>query len=95
MSVSNTEAIKRMLLAQPAVAYVSSLSVRDEVRRGDLEVLDVADLRIERSLHMVWPKGRSLSPGTRVFADLALRHTAVAGGCNAVLLRRSISANTA
>jgi len=79
MSVSNTEAIKRMLLAQRAVAYVSSLSVRDEVRRGELEVLDVADLRIERALHMVWLKGRSHSPSTQVFVDLALRHAMLAG----------------
>ncbi len=57
MSVSNTEAIKRMLYAQSAIAYVSSLSIKDELRRGELVVLEVERLRIERALHMVWLKG--------------------------------------
>ncbi|WP_206997002.1 LysR family transcriptional regulator [Trinickia mobilis] len=79
MSVSDTEAIKRMLLARRAVAYVSTLSVEDEVRRGELKVLNVADLRIERALHMVWLRGRSLSPSSQAFFELAVQHTAQAG----------------
>jgi DNA-binding transcriptional LysR family regulator len=70
MSVSDTVAIKRMLLAQHALAYVSSLSVKDEVQRGELIMLDVRDLRIERPLNMVWLKGRTLSPSTQAFVDL-------------------------
>jgi DNA-binding transcriptional LysR family regulator len=70
MSISDTVAIKRMLLAQHAIAYVSSLSIRDEVRRGELSILDVRDLRIERPLNMVWLKGRTLSPSTQAFVDL-------------------------
>jgi DNA-binding transcriptional LysR family regulator len=76
MSVSDTEAIKRMLLAQNAIAYVSLLSVKDELRRGELTVLEVDDLRIERPLHMVWLKGRSLSPSTQAFFDLVLARVA-------------------
>ena len=76
MSVGNTEAIKRLLVVQQAIAYVSSLSVKDEVCRGDLTVLEVADLRIDRALHMVWLKGRSPSPGTRAFFELALQYAA-------------------
>lgn len=70
MSVSDTEAIKRMLLAQHALAYVSVLSVKDELRRGELSVIEVDDLRIERPLHMVWLKGRSLSPSSQALFDL-------------------------
>lgn len=75
MSVSDTEAIKRMLLAQNALAYVSLLSVRDEVRRGELTIIEVDDLRIERSLHMVWNKGRSLSPSSQALFDLVVATT--------------------
>jgi len=74
MSVSNTEAIKRMLIAQNSIAYISSLSVRDEVRRGDLAVLNVTDLRIERALHMVVLQGRSLAPSAQAFFDLVLAY---------------------
>lgn len=74
MSVSDTEAIKRILVAQRAIAYVSSLSIREEVARGELSTLDVADMRIERALHLVWLKGHSLSPAGQAFFDLAIRH---------------------
>jgi DNA-binding transcriptional LysR family regulator len=76
MSVSDTEAIKRMLLAQHAIAYVSLLSVKDELRRGELTVLEVEELCIARPLHMGWLKGRSLSPSTQAFFDLVLAQIA-------------------
>jgi DNA-binding transcriptional LysR family regulator len=53
MSVSDTEAIKRMLIAEHSIAYISSLSVKDELRGGDLVLLAVDGLRIERPLQMV------------------------------------------
>jgi DNA-binding transcriptional LysR family regulator len=76
MSVSNTEAIKRMLMSRQSIAYVSSLSVKDEIQRGDLAALNVKDLRIERTLHMLWLKGRSFSPSTQAFFELVLKQIA-------------------
>ena len=78
MSVSNTEAIKRMLYAQSAIAYVSSLSVKDELGRGELKVLAVDNLRIERALNMVWLRGRSLSPSTQAFSEQVRRQVSAA-----------------
>ncbi|MEK6424405.1 MAG: LysR substrate-binding domain-containing protein [Burkholderia gladioli] len=70
MSVGDTEAIKRMLLAQPSLAYLSVLSVRDEIARGDLRIVEVDAPRIERALHMVWLKGRGLSPAAQALMAL-------------------------
>lgn len=75
MSVSDTEAIKRMLLARHALAYLSVLSVKDEIRRAELTTIAVDDLRIERPLHMVWMKGRSLSPSSQAMFDLVVETT--------------------
>ncbi|MGG1946919.1 LysR family transcriptional regulator [Trinickia sp. NRRL B-1857] len=72
MSVSDTEAIKRMLLSKRALAYVSALSVKEELRRGELTIIEVKDLRIERPLHMVWLKSRSLSPSSQAMFDLVV-----------------------
>jgi DNA-binding transcriptional LysR family regulator len=47
MSVSDTEAIRRMLIAQHSIACISSLSVKEELRRGELVLLAVHGLRIE------------------------------------------------
>lgn len=70
MSVSNTEAIKRMLMAEHVIAYVSSLSVADEIARGDLVRLKVTGVDITRSLHVVWLRGRSFAPSTEAFVKL-------------------------
>ncbi|MBU9382155.1 LysR family transcriptional regulator [Burkholderia gladioli] len=70
MSVSDTEAIKRLLLAQRSLAYLSRLSVSDELARCDLQLVEVDAPRIERALHMVWLKGRSLSPGAQALMAL-------------------------
>ena len=61
MSINTTEAIKH-----------AALSVRDEVRRGDLGILQVEDPRIERELYMVCLKGRTFAPSTQAFVDLVL-----------------------
>src|SRR5260370_11274094 len=74
MSVSDTEAIKRMLIAEHSIAYISSLSVKDELRRGDLVLLAVDGLRIERPLQKVWLKGRSLSPSAQPFFHMVPPH---------------------
>lgn len=70
LSISNTEAIKRMLLAQRSIAYLSSLSVKDELSRGELSSVTIKDLCIRRPLHMLRLKGRSLSPGAMAFFEL-------------------------
>lgn len=75
MSVSDTEAIKRMLLSQHALAYISTLSVTEELRRGELTIIEVEDLHIVRPLHMVWAKGRALSPSSQALFDLVASGT--------------------
>jgi DNA-binding transcriptional LysR family regulator len=69
MSLSNTEAIKRMLMANSSIGFLSMLSVKEELQRGDLALIHVRELRIEQPLHMVWLKERSLPPSAQaVFA---------------------------
>lgn len=72
MSVSNTEAIKRMLMAEPAIAFVSSLSVETELERGALVRMKVRGLKIQRDLHMIWLKVQSHSPSAAAFAEIVL-----------------------
>jgi len=80
MSVSDTEAIKRMLLSRRALAYVSALSVKEELRRAELTIIEVEDLRIERPLHMVWLKSRSLSPSSQAMFDLVVAESDAQNG---------------
>jgi DNA-binding transcriptional LysR family regulator len=82
MSVSDTEAIKRMLRANRSLAYLSVLSVKDELERGLLKTIEVSDMHIERQLHMVWLRGRSLSPSALEILKLVCpKNELVANSC--------------
>lgn len=70
MSISHTEAIKRMLLRGKSLAYLSRLSVADELRRKELATVKLIDFDIKRSLRMIWLKNRSFSPSTASFIAL-------------------------
>ena len=70
ITVGTAEALKNLLLAG-GVAWVPRLSVLPELRSGRLVELEVADLRIERRLTMIWRRGRSLGPAATRFAELA------------------------
>jgi DNA-binding transcriptional LysR family regulator len=63
-----------MLLSGKAIAYVSSLSVADEIARGDLVRLRLIGVDITRSLRVVWLKGRSFAPSTEAFVKLFDEH---------------------
>lgn len=56
--LGNTESIKSYLLNSKAMAFVSVHAVTDEVKRGDLKIIDVKDLSIKRSFYLINLQGR-------------------------------------
>lgn len=51
MTLGSTEGIKLYLAHSPACAFLSSLSVREEFKRGDLKKIHVRSLEIRRAFH--------------------------------------------
>ncbi|MGV7241643.1 LysR substrate-binding domain-containing protein [Caballeronia sp. M23-90] len=71
VSVSNTEAIKRLLRSTPgSISFLSRMSVVDELSAGVFEEVGLQHLKIERRLNLIWLKGRSLSRGATLFKAL-------------------------
>ncbi len=67
MSLASTEAIKRAVAAGVGVAIVSELAIRNEIASGQLVVLPLKDLKIERPLHRVELKGKDRSATAKAF----------------------------
>lgn len=65
--LSSAEVVKEAVAAGLGVAVVSVLSVQAEQRAGRLVVLDVADLQLERQLHLARHKGKHLSRAGAAF----------------------------
>ncbi|WP_437881986.1 LysR family transcriptional regulator [Pseudomonas sp. LRF_L74] len=70
MAVGSTEALKRLIAGGNGIAWLSQQAVGDELGVGRLIALDLADLKIERSLHMLWRNDSQLSPAPAAFRAL-------------------------
>jgi DNA-binding transcriptional LysR family regulator len=70
MSLGSTEAVKNAVAAGLGVAIVSRLALERELASGMLVVIEVADLRIRRALHLVELHGKSRSPAAARFLEL-------------------------
>ncbi|MDF2441609.1 MAG: hypothetical protein JWN98_2593 [Abditibacteriota bacterium] len=70
MSLGNTEAIKRAVAAGIGLAWVSRLTIENEVRSGTLKVLCGPELVLQRPLHRLRVPGRYESRAAREFVRL-------------------------
>ena len=70
MSLGSSEAVKHAVGARLGVAMVSSLAAERELASGALVAIEISDLTIRRSLHLVELRGGSRSPAAARFVDL-------------------------
>ena len=71
MAIGSTEALKRLLGDGQGVAWLSQRVIERALASGELCRLAVADLQIERELHVLWRPGSSLSPAPAAFLALS------------------------
>lgn len=68
--LGSNEAVKQAVIKGCGAAFLSSLSIRQELLRGELLSLTVAGVTIERHFWLATRRGRSLSPAAQAFAGL-------------------------
>ncbi|MDB5136151.1 MAG: transcriptional regulator [Mucilaginibacter sp.] len=56
--LGNTESIKSYLLNAPCMAFLSIHAVVEEIKRGELKIIDVENLSIERSFYIITLQGK-------------------------------------
>lgn len=72
------EAVRESVKAGIGIAFLSSLAVTEEVRRGALTLLPLEDFSLRRSFFLVQRRNRRLSPLAEVFAARLSADAAVA-----------------
>jgi DNA-binding transcriptional LysR family regulator len=70
MDLGSTEAIKRSVAAGVGVAFVSSLTIEQELHDGRLASLRLHDCRLRRSLHVVQSRDHGVSKAVGAFLEL-------------------------
>jgi len=78
MAMSQNTAIKQAVRAGMGLAVVSKHTIELEVETGRLQILDVEEFPIMRTWHIVYPRGKRLSPAAQAFRDFVLSDNLVA-----------------
>lgn len=76
--LGNNEAVRRAVSAGAGCAFVSDLSVQNDLRQGELFKIDVDGLTIERQIWLVRLRERTVSPAAEAFSAL-LKQSPVLG----------------
>lgn len=69
-SLGSNEAVKHAVASGFGLSFLSEISVKTELERGELVEIPVEGLNISRTFYLVQRDGRELSPAARAFAGL-------------------------
>ena len=71
IELPSLEAIKRLVEQNVGVALVPKLTAKTEIERGTLVALSVKEMRLERSLHLIYRRNSPLSHAAQAFLEIA------------------------
>jgi len=72
VKLGSNEAVRQTLLGGFGAAFLSEISIRQELQRGELVKLPVAGLTVARNFWLATRSRRTLSPAAQLFAGLLL-----------------------
>ena len=80
LEIGSTEAIKQAVIAGMGVSIVSTATVVDQVALGRLRLVELSDMRIERTLWQLKSPGRLEIPAATAFEELIYQRGVSARG---------------
>ncbi|TNF35463.1 MAG: LysR family transcriptional regulator, partial [Gammaproteobacteria bacterium] len=72
MELGSNEAVKQTVIARLGISFVTKSSIVNELERGELELLDIQGLPIERDWYIVHPAQKVLSPAAEKFRSFLI-----------------------
>lgn len=76
-SLGSNEAVKQAVAQGLGAAFISEMSIKKELARGDMAVVKVKGLRISRQFYLISRSKRDLSPSGLAFANFLLERYGV------------------
>jgi DNA-binding transcriptional LysR family regulator len=68
--LGSNEAVRQALLSGFGAAFLSEISIQQELKRGELVKVPVVDFAVNRQFWLVTRSRRTVSPAARVFTEL-------------------------
>lgn len=72
ISLDSNEAVKQTVIAKLGISFVAQSTVMNEIEQGELCVLDIQGLPIEREWYVVYPEHKILSPAAEKFRSFLI-----------------------
>ena len=67
IELTSNEAVKQALLAGLGYSIMPLIGIRNELRNGDLQIIDIPHLPIITTWRLIWLKGKKLTPVSKAF----------------------------
>lgn len=71
--IGSNEAIKYAVGSGLGISFVSEISIRKEIGRGELAALHIKGVNLARQFYMAQRSGRELSPAAAAFAEILMQ----------------------
>ncbi len=71
LEFNSVEMLKACLVRSSGVTMIPEITVRAEIDRGELSILQWEDPHMETAILMIWHKAKWLSPSLRAFMDIS------------------------
>lgn len=72
MELGSNEAIKQTVASRLGISIIAKITVEAELARGDVAILDVKGLPMERQWYLVYPEHKVLAPAAQAFKDFLM-----------------------
>lgn len=69
-SCTNTEAIKNAVIKGRGIAVMSAMLIKRELEAGELVTLDLDELPIRRTVHLIYHKNKYITPAIAAFTEI-------------------------
>ena len=67
MELKSNEAVKQAIIAGLGISIMPIIGIKNELKQGDLQIIDIEDLPIETNWNLIWLKSKNLSSVAKAF----------------------------
>ncbi len=67
MELTSNEAVKQAVIAGLGISIMPVIGIKNELQKGDLQIIEIIDLPIETNWNLIWLKSKNLSSVAKAF----------------------------
>lgn len=67
MELTSNEAVKQAVIAGLGISIMPVIGIKNELQKGDLQIIEIIDLPIETNWNLIWLKSKNLSSVSKAF----------------------------